>query len=152
VTEADLIRFVNAQAEVYSQVIEELTGGCKRTHWMWFIFPQLAGLGHSTMAQRYAIHDLDQAKRYLADPILGSRLRHDVRLMMRHKGKSALDILGSPDDRKFRSCLTLFGQAASDNSDRMLFTEALDQFYGGEPDPRTLDLLRAVLPPQNISH
>ena len=68
---------------------------------MWFIFPQLTGLGHSAMAQRYAIHDLDQARRYLADPILGSRLRHDVRLMMRHKGKSALDILGSPDDRNF---------------------------------------------------
>jgi len=98
VTEADLIRFVNAQAEVYSQVIEELNDGCKRTHWMWFIFPQLAGLGHSAMAQRYAIHDLDHAKRYLADPILGTRLRHDVRLMTRHKGKSALDILGSPDD------------------------------------------------------
>jgi uncharacterized protein (DUF1810 family) len=118
-TEADLIRFVNAQAQVYSQVIEELTDGCKRTHWMWFIFPQLAGLGHSAMAQRYAIHDLDQAKRYLADPILGTRLRQDVRLMTGHKGKSALDILGSPDDFKFRSCLTLFGQAASDNSDRI---------------------------------
>ena len=151
-TETDLTRSVNAQAEIYGQVIEELNDGCKRTHWMWFICPQLTGLGHSAMAQRYAIHDLDQARRYLADPILGSRLRHDVRLMMRHKGKSALDILGSPDDRKFRSCLTLFGQAASDNSDRMLFTEALDQFYGGEPDPRTLDLLRAVLPPQSISH
>ena len=109
---------------------------------MWFIFPQLAGLGHSAIAQRYAIRDLDQAKRYLADPILGTRLRHDVRLMTSHKGKSALEILGSPDDLKFRSCLTLFGQAASDNSDRMLFGEALDQFYGGEPDPRTLELLR----------
>lgn len=141
-TEADLIRFVNAQAEVYSQVIEELAHGRKQTHWMWFIFPQLAGLGHSAIAQRYAIRDLDQAKRYLADPILGTRLRHDVRLMTSHKGKSALEILGSPDDLKFRSCLTLFGQAASDNSDRMLFGEALDQFYGGEPDPRTLELLR----------
>ena len=80
-TEADLIRFVNAQAEVYSQVIEELAAGCKRTHWMWFIFPQLAGLGYSAMAQRYAIRDLDQARRYLADHI-GTRLRHDVRLMM----------------------------------------------------------------------
>ena len=133
VTEADLLPFVNAQAPVYSQVIEELTAGCKRTHWMWFIFPQLRGLGHSAMAQRYAIRDLDQATRYLADPILGSRLRHDVRLMMGHKGKSALEILGSPDDLKFRSCLTLFGQVASDNSDRMLFIEALDQFYDGEP-------------------
>jgi uncharacterized protein (DUF1810 family) len=105
VTEADLLPFVNAQAPVYSQVIEELTAGCKQTHWLWFIFPQVKGLGHSAMAQRYAIRDLDQATRYLADPILGSRLRHDVRLMMGHKGKSALEILGSPDDLKFRSCL-----------------------------------------------
>ena len=113
-TEADLLRFANAQAPVYSQVVKELTAGCKRTHWMWFIFPQLRGLGHSAMAQHYAIFNLDQAVRYLADPILGSRLRQHVRLMMAHKSKSALEILGSPDDLKFRSCLTLFGQAASD--------------------------------------
>jgi uncharacterized protein (DUF1810 family) len=150
VTQADLLPFVNAQAPVYSQVIEELTAGCKRTHWMWFIFPQLRGLGLSAMAQRYAIRDLDQATRYLADPILGSRLRHDVRLMISHKGKSALEILGSPDDLKFRSCLTLFGQVASDNSDRMLFIEALDQFYDGEPDTRTLELL-SMLPSQKYS-
>jgi uncharacterized protein (DUF1810 family) len=103
VTDADLIRFVNAQTDVYGKVIEELTDGCKLTHWMWFIFPQLAGLGHSPLAQRYAIRDLDQARRYLADPMLGSRLRNDVGLMMRHKGKSALEILGSLDDLKFRS-------------------------------------------------
>jgi uncharacterized protein (DUF1810 family) len=143
VIEADLLRFANAQAPVYSQVVKELTAGCKRTHWMWFIFPQLSGLGHSAMAQRYAISNLDQAMRYLADPILGSRLRQDVRLMTGHKGKSALEILGSPDDLKFRSCLTLFSQVASDDSDRTLFMEALDQFYGGEPDPRTLELLRS---------
>ena len=86
-TEADLLRFVDAQAPVYSQVIEELTAGCKRTHWMWFIFPQLRGLGHSAMAQRYAIRDLDQATRYLADNILGTRLRHDVQLMIKHTGQ-----------------------------------------------------------------
>ena len=80
---------------------------------MWFIFPQVAGLGASTMAQRYAIRDLDQAKRYLADPLLGSWLRQAVRLMMDHKGRSALEILGFPDDLKFRSCLTLFRQAAA---------------------------------------
>ena len=141
-TEADLIHFVNAQAQVYRQVVEELTDGCKRTHWMWFIFPQLSGLGHSTMAQRYAIRNIDQAKRYLADPILGNRLRHDVRLMVGHKGKSALEILGSPDDLKFRSCLTLFGEAAYETSDQSLFAEALKQFYNDEPDPRTLELLR----------
>jgi uncharacterized protein (DUF1810 family) len=142
VTEADLIRFLNAQAQVYRQVVEELTDGCKRTHWMWFIFPQLSGLGHSAMAQRYAIRDIDQARRYLADPILGNRLRYDVRLMKGHEGKSALEILGSPDDFKFRSCLTLFREAASQKSDQSLFAEALNQFYNGEPDTRTLELLR----------
>ena len=142
-TEADLIRFVDAQAQVYRQVVEELTDGRKQTHWMWFIFPQLSGLGHSAMAERFAIQDMDQARRYLADPTLGNRLRHDVRLMLRHKGKSALEILGSPDDFKFRSCLTLFYKIASDKSDRSLFAEALQQFYKGEPDPRTLELLRS---------
>ena len=143
-TEADLVRFVDAQAQVYRQVVDELTDGRKRTHWMWFIFPQLTGLGHSVMAQRYAIRDLDQARRYLAGPILGSRLRHDVQVMTRHKGKSALEILGSPDDLKFRSCLTLFGQAALDDDDRLLFAKALNQFYSGKTDPRTLELLRTV--------
>ena len=95
------------------------------------------------MAQRYAIRDIDQARRYLADPILGNRLRHDVNLMVRHKGKSALEILGSPDDLKFRSCLTLFYEAASDKADKSLFAETLNQFYNGEQDPRTLELLQS---------
>ncbi len=142
-TEADLSHFADAQAQVHRQVVEELTAGRKRTHWMWFIFPQLSGLGHSAMAQRYAIRNIDQARRYLADPILGNRLRDDVRLMMRHQDKSALEILGSPDDFKFRSCLTLFWEAASDKSDKSIFTEALNQFYNGEPDPRTLELLQS---------
>jgi uncharacterized protein (DUF1810 family) len=144
VTAADLAHFVDAQAQVYRQVVDELTAGHKQTHWMWFIFPQLSGLGHSAMTQRYAIRNIDQARRYLADPVLGARLCDDVRLMMRHKGKSALEILGSPDDFKFRSCLTLFGEAASDKSDKSLFAEALNQFHNGEPDPRTLELLRAT--------
>ena len=93
------------------------------------------------MAERYAIRDLDQAKRYLDDPTLGERLRHDVRLMLRHAGKSALQILGSPDDLDFRSCLTLFARATSNDDDRCLFKQALDQFYEGEPDPRTEQLL-----------
>jgi len=143
-TDTDLVRFVDAQAFVYEQVVEELTEGRKRTHWMWFIFPQLTGLGHSPMAQRYAIRDLDQAKRYLANPILGSRLRQNVRLLTGHKDKSALEILGSPDDLKFRSCLTLFAEAASNSPDRALFEEALHQFYDG-PDPRTLQLLASML-------
>ena len=137
----DLIRFVEAQGQIYAQVIEELTNGRKQTHWMWFICPQLAGLGRSAVAQRYAIRDLDQARRYLAHSILGPRLRQVVKLMMDHKRKSAFEILGSPDDLKFRSCLTLFREAATENSDRLLFTRALDQFYRGQPDGRTLELL-----------
>jgi uncharacterized protein (DUF1810 family) len=140
-TDPDLIRFLDAQDQIYAQAIEELTNGRKQTHWMWFIFPQLAGLGRSPMAQHYAMRDLEQARRYLAGPILGLRLRQVVRLMIGHKNKSALEILGSPDDLKFRSCLTLFREVALDNCDRVLFTEALDQFYRGEPDTRTLELL-----------
>ncbi len=141
-TDTDLIRFLDAQDRIYQQVVEELAKGRKETHWMWFIFPQLAGLGRSGMAQHYAIRDLDQAGRYVADSILGPRLRQVVKLLMNQKGKSAFEILGSPDDLKLRSCLTLFREAASDESDRALFTKALDQFYRGEPDARTLELLR----------
>ena len=140
--EDDLVCFVDAQAPVESHVIQELTEGQKRNHWMWFIFPRLSGLGFSAMAQRYGIRDIDQARRYLAHPILGNRLRHDVRLMLSHKNKSALEILGSPDDVKFQSCLTLFRQASLDDADRLLFGEALKQFYISQPDPRTLELLR----------
>jgi len=140
-TDPDLVHFVNAQTKIYEQVVRELSGGAKRTHWMWFIFPQLAGLGHSVTAQRFAIRDLDQARRYLADPVLGARLRDDVQLMLQHKDKSALEILGSPDDLKFRSCLTLFSQAAANDTDRSLFMDALLQFYAGKLDPRTLELL-----------
>ncbi len=137
----DLVRFLDAQDEIYDQVIEELSNGCKQSHWMWFIFPQLPGLGHSATAQRYAIRDLDQARRYLADPILGPRLRQVVKLMIDQKGKSAFEILGSPDDLKFRSCLTLFCKAAAEASDRTLFSTALNQFYHGQADGRTLKLL-----------
>ena len=137
----DLMRFVTAQDRVYSQVVQELTEGSKRSHWMWFIFPQIIGLGRSVTAQYYAISDLAQAKRYLTDPVLGSRLRQCVQLMLAHSGKSAREVLGFPDDLKFRSCLTLFSQAATDDTDRLLFKKAIDQFYRGEPDHRTLDVL-----------
>jgi uncharacterized protein (DUF1810 family) len=108
---------------------------------MWFIFPQLAGLGHSAMAERFAIRNLDQAKRYLAGPNPGRRLRHSVVLMLRHSGKSALQLLGSPDELKFRPCVTLFARAAANEDDRSLFKRALDHFYEGEPDPQTGRLL-----------
>jgi uncharacterized protein (DUF1810 family) len=139
-TDLDLVRFVDAQASLYDDVVAQLTEGHKRTHWMWFIFPQIAGLGHSPMARRYAIRDLDQAKRYLANPILGNRLRQCVRLVIGHKNKSALEVFGSPDDLKFRSSLTLFAEAVSNDSERTLFAQALHQFYDG-PDYRTLQLL-----------
>ena len=142
----DLSRFVDAQAAVYQRVVEELTSGQKQTHWMWFIFPQLSGLGLSPMAQHYAIRDINQARKYLAHPTLGHRLRQDVLLMMEHTDKSALEILGTPDDLKFRSCLTLFCEAATDEADRALFKDALSQFYGGEPDLRTLELLPLLRP------
>jgi uncharacterized protein (DUF1810 family) len=139
-TSSDLIPFVEAQNGVWPQVTAELEAGHKHTHWMWFVFPQIAGLGFSHRAQLYAIRNLDHARRYLADPVLGPRLREGVRLMLLQAGRPAIDILGSPDHLKFRSCLTLFREAA-DDADFALFDAALDAFYGGEPDPRTLDLL-----------
>jgi len=142
----DLSRFVEAQAPVRAAVVRELERGRKESHWMWFVFPQLAGLGHSAMAQYYGITGVDEAQRYLADPVLGERLRSDVRLMLGHREKSAADILGPVDDLKFRSCLTLFGTAASDPADRALFAEALQQFYAGKEDARTLDLLGNASP------
>lgn len=143
-TDSELIRFVDAQEPVHAEVSRELEQGRKRTHWMWFIFPQLEGLGHSQMAQFYGIRDLDEARRYLADPVLGPRLRHHVQLMLGHKHEEPEAILGSIDARKFRSCLTLFREAASEEADHNLFAEALDQFYHGAADPKTLDLLGEV--------
>ena len=107
---------------------------------MWFVFPQLAGLGMSHRAQFYGIRDLDHARRYLADPVLGPRLREAVRLMLLHAGQPVLAILGAPDDMKFRSCLTLF-RAAADETDAALFGTALDAFCAGKPDLLTLELL-----------
>jgi len=143
-TDTDLTRFVDAQAAVYDVVKSELAAGRKRSHWMWFVFPQIAGLGRSRMSEDFAIADLDQARRYLADPVLGKRLRDCVELMVRHQGRTALEILGSPDDLKLRSCLTLFLEAADDRTDRNLFEAALDQFYHGVPDQNTLGLLRTA--------
>lgn len=130
----ELQRFVDAQAPVIAQVLEELRAGRKRSHWMWFVFPQLKGLGASAMAQQYGIASLEEAQAYLAQPVLGPRLRECCALMLGVPGRSAHEILGSPDDLKFRSCLTLFALAAPREP---VFEEALLRFYGGEPDPRT---------------
>ena len=134
----DLQRFVDAQAAVYERVREELKNGRKQSHWMWFIFPQIAGLGHSAMAQRYAISSLDDAKAYLANPVLGPRLRECTSLVLQVVGKSALQILGSPDDMKFRSCMTLFARAAPEEA---LFRTALEKYFDGVEDSQTLTRL-----------
>jgi uncharacterized protein (DUF1810 family) len=131
----NLQRFVDAQAPVIDRVRDELAQGRKRSHWMWFVFPQIAGLGFSAMAQRYAIASLIEAKAYLRHPVLGPRLEDCMRLAITVDGRSAHDIFGSPDDMKFRSSTTLFAQAAPDGS---IFEEALRKYFAGEPDEETL--------------
>ncbi|MGF6391978.1 DUF1810 domain-containing protein [Pseudomonas plecoglossicida] len=134
----DLERFVQAQDRVFDQVMQELQAGRKRSHWMWYMFPQLDGLGHSLMAERYGLSGIGEARAYLGHPLLGPRLEACVTALVQHSDKSAREILGSPDDLKLRSCLTLFGKVAPDNP---LFQRALAQFYAGQPDARTLELL-----------
>ncbi len=133
----DLARFVEAQRGALERALGELRAGRKQSHWIWFVFPQIAGLGSSPMAQRYAIASLDEARAYLAHPILGSRLRDCTRAALAAPG-SAREVFGSPDDMKFRSCLTLFARAAPEE---VLFQEGLARFYGGEEDPKTLEKL-----------
>lgn len=132
-------RFVDAQAPVYSRVVAELRQGRKDSHWMWFIFPQIAGLGTSAMAQKYAISSLDEARAYLAHPVLGARLRECCRLVNAVEGSAIEEILGPPDDLKYRSSMTLFAQATAANAE---FIEALAKYFAGEPDPLTLERLR----------
>ena len=136
----DLDRFVAAQEPVIDQVRAELTAGRKRSHWMWFVFPQLRGLGQSAMAQHYGLVSLVEARAYLAHPVLGNRLRDCTALVIAVQGRSAEEILGSVDALKFRSCMTLFA-AAEPGED--LFRMALDRYYAGVEDPRTLELLQA---------
>jgi uncharacterized protein (DUF1810 family) len=136
-TSADLNRFVDAQESVYPRVVAELAAGRKQSHWMWFIFPQAAGLGFSMMAQRYAIGSRAEATAYLAHPVLGPRLLECTRLVLGVSGKTIHDILGSPDDIKFRSSMTLFEAA----SKQAVFGEAIDRYYEGQRDPATLAIL-----------
>jgi uncharacterized protein (DUF1810 family) len=133
-----LERFVQAQAPLYAQALAELRAGRKRSHWMWFVFPQIAGLGSSAMAQRYAIASLDEARAYLAHPILGARLRECAQAMLAVTGASAHDILGSPDDLKFHSSMTLFHRAAPAEP---VFGSCLRKYFAGEPDSQTVRLL-----------
>ncbi len=134
----NLQRFVDAQADSYSEVLTELREGHKRSHWIWFIFPQMKGLGHSPQASYYGIGSLDEAVAYLRHPVLGPRLVECTELVNKVKGSSIQEILGWPDDMKFRSSMTLFARAATDDG---VFRTALEKYFAGEPDRRTLEML-----------
>ena len=134
-----LDRFVHAQDGVYPQALDELRAGRKTSHWMWFVFPQLAGLGFSAMSQRYAITSLAEARAYLQHPVLGPRLLECSEAVLSHPDRTAREIMGSPDDAKLRSSMTLFAAAGPEP----LFQRVLDTFFAGERDPRTIELLDA---------
>ena len=134
----DLRRIVEAQDPVLDRVRAELRRGRKASHWMWFVFPQVAGLGSSPTAQRYALAGLDEARAYLAHPVLGPRLRECAALAAAVEHGAAAEVFGYPDDLKLRSSMTLFARAAPDEP---VFAAVLDRHFDGEPDPRTVDLL-----------
>lgn len=134
----DLERFVTAQNPVFEEVRAELRRGCKKGHWMWFVFPQLRGLGQSWMAHQFGISSREEAAAYLAHPILGARLRECTRLVCLVEGRSIEEIFGEVDPLKFRSSMTLFAQVADRQS---VFAEALRKYFGGWADQRTLELL-----------
>ena len=133
--------FIQAQNTIYPSVIRELTEGQKRTHWMWFIFPQVKGLGHSAMSRRFGIESLEQAKAYLQHEVLGVRLIECAELLLLHPDKSALDIFGSPDNLKLQSSLTLFAFAAGSDC---VFEQLLSQFYTGSYDTNTIKMLKQL--------
>jgi uncharacterized protein (DUF1810 family) len=134
----DLRRFIDAQAGVHETALAVLKRGRKATHWMWFVFPQIAGLGLSEMSRRYAIASMAEARAYLDHPVLGPRLVAGIQAVNTVEGRTAHQIFGSPDDRKFQSCLTLFEQVDPASE---IFATALDRYYGGERDARTLAAL-----------
>ncbi len=131
----DLQRFIDAQNPIFETVLAELSAGKKRTHWMWFVFPQIQGLGHSGMARRYAISSVEEARAYLDHPVLGERLRQLTGVVNALQGRSVEQIFGYPDDLKFHSSMTLFAHAAVD---KQPFEEALNTYFGGEPDSGTV--------------
>jgi uncharacterized protein (DUF1810 family) len=135
----DLGRFKNAQERIYASVVAELRRGQKSSHWMWFIFPQIVGLGRSSTAQHYAIKSLAEARAYLKDPVLGARLLECTKILEGLAGRSASAIFGYPDDLKLRSSMTLFASVAEDP--HSVFDQVLEKYFEGEPDERTLELL-----------
>jgi uncharacterized protein (DUF1810 family) len=136
----DLDRFVRAQAADYDQALSELRDGKKRSHWMWYILPQIEGLGHSPMSHRYSIKSAAEARAYLDHPVLGTRLRECAAVVHGIVGRSALEIFGSPDDLKLRSCATLFARVSGDG----VFEQILQKYFDSQPDKETLHLLAAT--------
>lgn len=134
----NLERFTEAPDPIYENVLSELRSGRKRTHWMWFVFPQIAGLGTSHMARTFAISSREEADAYLNHPLLGERLRECSELVLAVEGRTINEILGSPDDLKFRSCMTLFANVAADSQ---VFEDALLKYFNGDPDPLTVERL-----------
>jgi uncharacterized protein (DUF1810 family) len=141
--EFHLTRFLEAQEDAYATALDEIRSGRKRTHWIWYVFPQLRGLGTSAMSETFGVSGLAEARGYLAHPVLGVRLRESVEAMLRHQDSSAESVLGELDAAKFRSCLTLFSRA---DPTARVFTTALEQFFSGKRDPRTLQILG--MPPE----
>ena len=137
----DLDRFVRAQEDDYERALAEVRSGRKRSHWMWYVFPQIDGLGFSSMSRRYSIKSLDEARAYLDDPVLGPRLVECAEAALGVEGRSAYEIFGSPDDKKLRSSATLFARVTPVDP---IFARLLDKFYDGRPDGKTLGLLEAA--------
>ncbi len=137
----DLNRFMSAQERVYGTVLAELKSGRKRSHWIWFIFPQIEGLGHSPTSQFYAIKSIEEARRYLKHPVLGARLVECAETVLAVEGRSVADIFGYPDDMKLKSSMTLFASVTEDTNS--VFVRVLEKYFHGERDERTLQLLKA---------
>jgi uncharacterized protein (DUF1810 family) len=137
----DLDRFVRAQRHSYDEALAEIASGRKRSHWMWYVFPQIDGLGFSSMSRRYSIKSLDEARAYLDHPVLGPRLVECAEAALGVEGRSAYEIFGSPDDMKLRSSATLFASVTPADS---VFARLLDKFFDGKPDGKTLGLLEAA--------
>jgi len=134
----DLNRFITAQEGVYDRALAELRDGLKRSHWMWYIFPQIEGLGHSPTTRHYSIKSLEEARQYLAHPVLGTRLKESAEAVLAHQGLSAEDIFGHPDDWKLQSSMTLFELVSGPQS---VFGSVLDRYYQGKRDTRTLQIV-----------
>ena len=137
VSSNNILRFIEAQENTYSDALSEIRNGRKRTHWMWFIFPQITGLGNTQMSVKYSINDINEAIFYINHPILGNRLKEITGELLKIKDKSALDIFGSPDDKKLKSCMTLFSIVSQDS----IFRQVLSQFFNSEKDGKTRDII-----------